>query len=87
MEVTEVRVRKMETGGNLKGYATITFDNCFVVHNIKIIEDKDSVLFIAMPSSKTRTGEYRDIVHPINSEFRNSLQAKILEAFANTPEG
>ncbi|MBQ5569769.1 MAG: septation protein SpoVG family protein, partial [Treponema sp.] len=60
MQVTEIKIRKVEGEGKLKGYVTITFDNCFVVHNIKIIEGKTG-MFIAMPSRKTANGEYKDV--------------------------
>ena len=80
MEVTEIRIRKVEAEGKLKAYVTITFDNCFVVHNVKIIEGKTG-LFIAMPSRKTANGEYKDVAHPISPEFRTELQDKILEEY------
>jgi len=80
MEVTEVRIRKVEAEGKLKAYVTVTFDNCFVVHNVKIIEGKTG-LFIAMPSRKTENGEYKDVAHPISPEFRNALQDKILAEY------
>ena len=59
MQVTELRIRKVTSEGKLKAYVTVTFDNCFVVHNVKIIEGKDG-LFIAMPSKKTATGDLED---------------------------
>ena len=80
MEVTEVRIRKVEAEGKLKAYVTVTFDNCFVVHNVKIIEGKTG-LFIAMPSRKTANGEYKDVAHPISPDFRNALQDKILAEY------
>ena len=80
MELTDIRVRKMTGEGKLKAYVTITFDNCFVVHNVKIIEGKTG-FFIAMPSRKTRTGEYKDVAHPIQPEFRAEMQKKILEKY------
>lgn len=80
MEVTEVRIRKVEADGKLKAYVTVTFDNCFVVHNVKIIEGKTG-LFIAMPSRKTANGEYKDVAHPISPDFRNALQDKILAEY------
>ena len=80
MEITDVRVRKVTGEGKLKAYITVTFDNCFVVHNIKIIDGKNG-LFIAMPSRKTRAGEYKDVVHPIQPEFRAELQKRILEKY------
>ena len=80
MQATELRIRKVEGEGKLRAYVTVTFDDCFVVHNIKIIEGKTG-LFIAMPSRKTTSGEYRDIAHPVTPEFREALQAKILAEY------
>ncbi len=80
MQISEVRIRKVEGDGKLKAYVTVTFDNCFVVHNVKIIEGKTG-LFIAMPSRKTANGEYKDVAHPISPEFRNEIQNKILEEY------
>jgi stage V sporulation protein G len=68
--------------GKLKAYVTVTFDDCFVVHNVKIIEGKSGV-FIAMPSRKTSVGEYKDVAHPIQPEFRAELQKRILEQYAD----
>jgi len=84
MELTDVRVRRVMAEGKLKAYVTVTFDECFVVHNIKVIEGKGG-MFIAMPSRKTRTGEYKDIAHPINPDFRALLQADILAAYEKAP--
>ena len=80
MEITDIRIRRVTTEGKLKAYVTVTFDDCFVVHNVKIIEGKSGV-FIAMPSRKTRNGEYKDIAHPIHPDFRSRLQDRILEAY------
>lgn len=80
MEVSELRIRKITAEGKLKAYVTVTFDNCFVVHNVKIIEGKTG-LFIAMPSRKTSIGEYKDVAHPISPEFREALQNKILAEY------
>ena len=80
MQITELRLRKVENEGKLKAYVTVTFDNCFVVHNVKIIEGKTG-LFIAMPSRKTANGEYKEVAHPISPDFRNELQDKILAEF------
>ncbi|MBO4404987.1 MAG: septation regulator SpoVG [Treponema sp.] len=77
MQVSEIRIRKVEGEGKLKAYVTVTFDSCFVVHNVKIIEGKTG-LFIAMPSRKTANGEYKDVAHPISPEFRTALQDQIL---------
>ena len=80
MDITDIRVRKVTGEGKLKAYVTVTFDNCFVVHNVKIIEGKSGI-FIAMPSRKTRVGEYKDVAHPIFPEFRLKLQKQILEKY------
>ena len=80
MQITELRIRKVEDEGKLRAYVTVTFDNCFVVHNVKIIEGK-SGLFIAMPSRKGGNAEYRDIAHPINSVTRDKIQKQILDAY------
>lgn len=80
MQITELRIRKVEDDGKLKAYVTVTFDNQFVVHNVKIIEGKTG-LFIAMPSRKTSTGDYKDIAHPISPEFRAELQNKIVSEY------
>jgi len=80
MEITDIRIRKVTGEEKLKAYVTVTFDDCFVVHNVKIIEGKSGV-FIAMPSRKTRTGEYKDVAHPIHPEFRAELQKKILDRY------
>lgn len=85
MEITDVRVRNVEKPGKLKGVASITFDDEFVIHDIKIIEG-DKGLFIAMPSKKSLDGEYRDIAHPINSEARARIQEAILTAFEKVSE-
>ena len=81
MEITSVKVHKTEReGSRMKGYATVTLDDCFVVRNIRIIEG-DEKLFIAMPSKKVSDDRYEDIAHPINSEFRNYVESYIFEIF------
>ena len=80
MQITELRIRKVEDEGKLRAYVTVTFDNCFVVHNVKIIEGK-SGLFIAMPRRNTANGEYKDVAHPISPEFRTELQNKIVAEY------
>lgn len=77
MQITDVRVRKITREGKMKAVVSITFDDEFVVHDIKIIEGEKG-MFIAMPSRKSADGEYRDIAHPINSETRERIQALIL---------
>lgn len=80
MQVTDVRVRKIAKEGKMKAVVSITLDEEFVVHDIKVIEG-DKGLFIAMPSRRAGDGEYRDIAHPINSETRGRLQQIILEQY------
>ncbi|MEA1911119.1 MAG: septation regulator SpoVG [Spirochaetota bacterium] len=85
MNITDIRIRRVGADGKLKAYVTVTFDDCFVVHNIKVIEGKNGA-FIAMPSRKTKTGEYKDVAHPINSDFRSILQTDILSAYEKEAE-
>ena len=80
MNITDVRVRKVSKEGKMKAIVSITIDEVFVVHDIKVIEG-DKGLFIAMPSRKTAEGEYRDIAHPINSETRVRIQQIILDSY------
>ena len=80
MQITDVRVRKVTKEGKMKAVVSITLDNEFVVHDIKVIEGEKG-LFIAMPSRKMTDGEYRDIAHPINSETRDRIQEIILDKF------
>ena len=80
MDITDIRIRKVVGEGKFKAYVTITLDDCFVVHNIKVIEGKTG-LFIAMPSRKTKTGEFKDVAHPIHPDFRALVQQKILEKY------
>lgn len=80
MQITDVRIRKVDKEGKMKAVVSITIDEEFVVHDIKVI-DGDKGLFIAMPSRKAADGEYRDIAHPINSDTRNKIQQLILERY------
>lgn len=81
MKITDVRVRIVKKDDSKhKAVASVTFDDCFVVHDIKVIEGSEGY-FIAMPSRKTNDGEYKDIAHPINTETREDLINKILAAF------
>lgn len=80
MQITDVRVRKVTKEGKMRAVVSITIDDVFVVHDIKVIEGEKG-LFIAMPSRKALDGEYRDIAHPINSETRDKIQSLILEKY------
>ena len=83
MQITDVRVRRIEKEGKMKAIVSITLDNEFVIHDIKVIEGENG-LFIAMPSRKATDGEYRDIAHPINSETRDKIQKVILDKYETT---
>ena len=85
MEITDVRVRNIAKEGKMKAVASITIDNEFVVHDIKVIEGEKG-MFIAMPSKKSADGEYRDIAHPINSATRSRLEELILEKYKESCE-
>ena len=80
MNITDVMIRKIAKEGKMKAIVSITLDDEFVVHDIKVIEGEKG-LFIAMPSRKTATGEYRDIAHPINSQTREQIQEIILKEY------
>ena len=80
MQITDVRIRKIATDGKMKAIVSVTFDNEFVVHDIKVIEGQNG-LFIAMPSRKTPDGEFKDIAHPINTYTREKIQSSILKAY------
>ena len=83
MQITDVRVRKVAKEGKMRAVVSITIDNEFVIHDIKVIEG-DKGLFIAMPSRKSTDGEYRDIAHPINSSTREMIQTLILKKYEET---
>ncbi len=80
MNITDVRVKKVGNEGKLKAYVSVTFDDSFVVHNLKVINGQSGI-FVAMPSRKTTSGEFKDVAHPINSAFRGVLQKAVLEAY------
>lgn len=80
MNITDVRIRKLKDDGKMKAVVSVTFDDAFVVHDIKIIEGQNG-LFVAMPSRKVGESDYRDIAHPINAEMRAKVQQTIFEAY------
>lgn len=83
MQITDIRIRSVEKEGKMKAVVSITIDDEFVVHDIKIIEGEKG-MFIAMPSRKASDGEYRDIAHPINTATRERLQSMILDKYQKT---
>lgn len=80
MEITDVRIRRLKNDGKMKAVVSVTFENLFVVHDIKIIEGQNG-LFVAMPSRKVGEADYRDIAHPIHSEMRKKLEETIFSAY------
>lgn len=85
MKITDVRIRKLRTEGKMKAVISVTFDDCFVVHDIKVIDGKKG-LFVAMPSRRIGEGRFRDIAHPINSETRNRIERVVFEAYEQAVE-
>ncbi len=85
MEITEVRAKRINVDNRLVGIAAITIDNCFVVHELRIIEGKNG-LFVAMPSRKMPNGDYKDVAHPINSETRSMIEKAVLDTYNSLPE-
>ena len=81
MQITDVRLRKVNSENRMKAVASVTFDNEFAVHDIKVIESQNG-LFIAMPSKKAPNGDFKDVAHPINPEAREKVQKAILDAYA-----
>ncbi|WNY66201.1 DNA-binding protein SpoVG [Borreliella andersonii] len=83
MDITDIRIKKVDSknsGSKLLAYVAVTFDNCLVLHNIRVIKGQKGV-FIAMPNRRTRVGEYKDIVHPISQDFRKALQTSIFKEY------
>ncbi len=80
MNITDVRIRKINTEGRMKAIVSITLDDEFVIHDVRVV-DGNNGLFVAMPSRKTPEGEFRDIAHPINSQTRERLQLAVLDAY------
>ncbi|UXS75403.1 septation regulator SpoVG [Staphylococcus chromogenes] len=85
MKVTDVRLRKIQTGGRMKALVSITLDESFVIHDLRVIEG-NSGLFVAMPSKRTPDGEFRDIAHPINSDMRQEIQDAVMKVYDETDE-
>ncbi len=80
MQITDIRIRKINLDSKMKAVVSVTFDNELVIHDIKVIEGAEK-MFIAMPSRKTPEGEFKDIAHPINMDMRDSLEKNILQKY------
>ena len=85
MKVTDVRLRKIQTDGRMKALVSITLDEAFVIHDLRVIEG-NSGLFVAMPSKRTPDGEFRDIANPINSDMRQEIQDAVMKVYDETDE-
>ena len=85
MKVTDVRLRKIQTDGRMKALVSITLDEAFVIHDLRVFEG-NSGLFVAMPSKRTPDGEFRDIAHPINSDMRQEIQDAVMKVYDETDE-
>jgi stage V sporulation protein G len=85
MEITEVKVFSAKDGGRLKAYATVVFDNSFIIRDLKIIEGNKG-LFVSMPSRKRKDGTFRDIVHPLNAETRQMIENRVIREFDQVVE-
>lgn len=85
MKVTDVRLRKIQTDGRMKALVSITLDEAFVIHDLRVIEG-NSGLFVAMPSKRTPDGEFRGIAHPINSDMRQEIQDAVMKVYDETDE-
>ena len=85
MKVTDVRLRKIQTDGRMKALVSITLDEAFVIHDLRVIEG-NSGLFVAMPSKRTPDGEFRDLAHPINSDMRQEIQDAVMKVYDETDE-
>lgn len=86
MNITDVRVRKINQEGRMKAIVSVTFDDAFVVHDVKVVDGQNG-LFVAMPSRKTAEGEFRDIAHPISSTAREIIQNAVLEKYQEALQG
>lgn len=85
MNITDVRVRKINQEGRMKAIVSVTFDDAFVVHDVKVVDGQNG-LFVAMPSRKTAEGEFRDIAHPISSTAREKIQSAVLQKYQEALE-
>ncbi len=85
MEITDIMIRKLSLNSKMKAIVSITFDNSFVIHDVKVVEGHKGI-FVAMPSRRTPEGEFKDIVHPINSEFREVISSQVLAKYKEAIE-
>lgn len=86
MQITEVRLKKIKSEGNMKAVASITFDDCFVIHDVKVIERQDKPLLVVMPERRRKNGTRSDVAHPIKQETRDMITAEVLKKYDETPD-
>ena len=84
MNITSIRIKKFNTDNKMKAIASITFDDCFAVHDIKVIEN-DGKVFVAMPNKRLKDGTFKDVSHPINFDFRQYIESNVLDAYDKAP--
>lgn len=84
MEITNIKIKRFDTDSKMKAIASVTFDDCFAVHDIKVIENEDKV-FVAMPNKRLKDGTFKDVAHPINFECRRFLESAVIDAYNNAP--
>ncbi len=84
MEITSIKLKKFDTDGKMKAIASVTFDDCFTVHDIKVIENNEKI-FVAMPNKRLKDGTFKDVAHPINFEARQFIESAVIEAYNNAP--
>ena len=85
MEVTEVRISPAK-GGKVRAFASVVFDDCFIVNDLRVVEGREGQVFVAMPGRKTRNGQMRDTAHPLNSETREMIEQRVLEEYRSALE-
>ena len=84
MEITNVKIKKFVTDSKMTAIASITFDDCFAIHDVKVIENNDKI-FVAMPNKRLKDGTFKDVAHPINFETRQYIESKVIEAYNEAP--
>ena len=84
MEITNIKIKKFATDSKMKAIASITFDDCFAIHDVKVIENNDKI-FVAMPNKRLKDGTFKDVAHPINFEARQYIENKVIEAYNEAP--
>ena len=84
MEITNIKIKKFATDSKMKAIASITFDDCFAIHDVKVIENNDKI-FVAMPNKRLKDGTFKDVAHPINFEARQNIESKVIEAYNDAP--